>query len=139
MIIISPEERMLVQDSFNKMMTNSDTAADLFYSHLFEIAPQLKPLFADADMGDQGHKLMNMIAAIVGSLNDIHRVLPAIRELGERHVTYGVQKEHYALLGETLLWTLEQSLGDEFTPATEAAWANVYNNIVDVATQEAND
>ena len=138
-MIISPEERMLVQDSFNKVMANSDNAADLFYGYLFEIAPELEPLFANANMGEQGSKLMNMIAAVVGSLNDFHRVLPALKEMGERHVGYGVKKEHYPLLGESLLWTLEQSLGDEFSPAAKEAWANVYNIIVDVATQEAYD
>lgn len=136
-MIISPQERMLVQDSFEKMMANSDTAADLFYPHLFEVAPQLQPLFAEANMGEQGRKLMNMIAAVVGSLNDMHRVLPEIKEMGERHVNYGVKPEHYPILGETLLWTIEQVLGDEFTPAAKEAWANVYKTIVDVATQDA--
>lgn len=138
-MIISPQERMLVQDSFDKLMVNSDKTADLFYSHLFEIAPDLKPLFANANMGEQGSKLLTMIAAVVRSLNDFHRVLPAIQEMGERHVAYGVKKEHYPLLGESLLWTLEQSLGDGFTPATKEAWTNVYNSIADIATQGVYD
>ena len=47
--------------------------------------------------------------------------------LGRRHVGYGVQDSHYDTVGAALLKTLEQGLGDAFTPPVKAAWAEVYN------------
>jgi hemoglobin-like flavoprotein len=46
--------------------------------------------------------------------------------LGKRHVAYGVKPEDYDSVGAALLWTLEQGLGDDFTPDTKEAWATVY-------------
>lgn len=74
----------------------------------------------------QGQKLMSAIATVVDSLGDIDAVAPAARDLAKRHVAYGVRPEHYEIVGDALLWTLEQGLGDDFTPAVSAAWAAAY-------------
>jgi len=50
----------------------------------------------------------------------------AIQDLGRRHVEYGVKDHHYETVGATLLWTLKESLGAEFTPQAKEAWATVY-------------
>jgi hemoglobin-like flavoprotein len=59
-------------------------------------------------------------------LKQPERLLPAVRLLGQRHVGYGVQSSHYQTVGEALLWTLGQGLGDKFTPAVEEAWTAAY-------------
>jgi nitric oxide dioxygenase len=41
-------------------------------------------------------------------------------------VAYGAEEAHYAVVGDTLLWTLEQGLGEAFTPAVRQAWAEAY-------------
>jgi nitric oxide dioxygenase len=37
-----------------------------------------------------------------------------------------VEDRHYDLVGAALLWTLEQGLGDAFTPSAREAWAAAY-------------
>jgi hemoglobin-like flavoprotein len=69
---------------------------------------------------------MSAIATVVNSLGEIAAVAPAVSDLAKRHVAYGVRPEHYGLVGGALLWTLEQGLGDDFTPAVSAAWAAAY-------------
>ena len=34
--------------------------------------------------------------------------------------------EHYDTVASALLWTLEQGLGEQFTPDVKAAWVSVY-------------
>lgn len=134
---LTAQEKQLVQASFAKVAEISDEAAALFYGRLFEIAPEVKPLFADTDMTEQGRKLMKMIATAVGTLNDLDKLIPAVEEMGVRHVSYGVEKEHYGIVGEALIWTLEQGLGEDFTPETKSAWVNVYTILSNVATSTA--
>ena len=57
---------------------------------------------------------------------------PIAGDLAKRHVGYGVAREHYALVGSALLWTLEQGLADEFTPALRAAWEAAYSALSEV-------
>jgi hemoglobin-like flavoprotein len=46
--------------------------------------------------------------------------------LGARHAGYGVKDQHYKVVGEALIWTLERGLADQFTPEVERAWVRVY-------------
>ena len=122
---MTPEQVTLVQESWAKVTPIAETASELFYGRLFETAPEVKPYFK-GDMKEQGKKLMIMISTAVNALNNVEAVVPAIQELGKRHVSYGVKPEDYDSVGAALLWTLEQGLGDDFTPETKAAWASVY-------------
>jgi len=123
---MSPDQVRLVQDSFAQVAPIAAKAADLFYGRLFETAPETKPLFAGADMGAQGTKLMAAIAFVVSNLSAPEAILPNVQALARRHVGYGVQAAHYASVGAALLWTLEQGLGPAFTPEVRDAWAAAY-------------
>jgi nitric oxide dioxygenase len=122
---MSPTAIALVQDSFRKIVPIADQAAAIFYARLFDLDPELRPMFG-GDMTEQGRKLMSMLATAVGSLTRLDQLLPVVRALGIRHNGYGVSEEHYATVGAALLWTLEKGLGPEFTPAVRDAWTNTY-------------
>lgn len=133
---MTPEQIALVQSSFAKVAPIADTAAALFYGRLFEVAPEVRPLFK-SDLTVQGGKLMKMLGTVVNGLNDLGALLPAVRSLAERHTGYGVRPEHYAPVGAALLWTLGQGLGDEFTPEVEEAWTVAYGTLSTVMIEAA--
>ena len=122
---MGPERIDLVQKSFVSVIPIKTLAAELFYKRLFELDPQVASLFT-GDMVEQGNKLMGAMAMVVGGLKNWGRIEPAIRELGQRHVGYGVKPEHYQTVAEALLWTLEQGLGDAFTDEVKEAWTAAY-------------
>ncbi len=126
---------LLVQKSFEQVKPIADLAADLFYDRLFVLDPDLRRLF-QSDMSEQKHHLMTTLAFAVSGLNKPDRILPAVRQLGIRHIGYGVQEHHYQVVGEALLWTLAQGLGEYFTPEVEAAWTAVYT-LLATTMQEA--
>ncbi len=105
-----------------------EMAAALFYGRLFRIAPQTRPLFR-SDLGAQGRKLVDTLGFVVDHLDDPDALLPAARALAVRHVGYGVAAEHYAPVGEALVWTLQQMLGDGFGAAERDAWTEAYGAI----------
>ncbi len=115
----------LVQSSWNSVVPIKDTAADLFYDRLFDIAPELKPLFK-GDMAEQKNKLMQTLGVMVSTLKDLDSLVPVLKDLGAKHVAYGVEDIHYGKVGKALLWTLEKGLGSYFTPETKTAWTKVY-------------
>jgi hemoglobin-like flavoprotein len=125
---MTPDQVKLVQDSFAKVAPISEQAAVLFYDRLFEIAPQVKAMFPD-DMTEQRRKLMAMLAAVVSGLGNLESILPAASALATRHVTYGAKAEHYPVVGAALLWTLEQGLGDSWTPELADAWSAAYGTL----------
>jgi hemoglobin-like flavoprotein len=122
---MTPAEIALIRGSFNKVRPISVQAAELFYGRLFEVAPGVRALFK-GDMAEQGAKLMATIGMVVASLDRLEQVMPAVQELARRHVGYGALPAHYAVVGDCLLWTIGQGMGDDFTPETEAAWTKAY-------------
>jgi hemoglobin-like flavoprotein len=128
---MTPDQIELVQDSFVKVARISDRAAELFYSRLFEIAPQVRSLFPN-DMAEQRKKLMATLAVVVNGLGNLDTILAAAGALAKRHVNYGAEPAHYPAVGEALLWTLEQGLGSSWTPDVAAAWAAAYSMLSDL-------
>jgi len=123
---ITLEQKKLVQKTWEKVIPIADTAAELFYRRLFEIDPELKPLFKSTDMKEQSKKLIQMLAMAVKGLDNLDQLIPAVENLGRRHVGYGVKDSHYDTVGDALLWTLEKGLGEDFTPEVLDAWAQTY-------------
>ena len=125
---MTPHEIELVQSSFAKVEPIADTAAQLFYARLFEIAPSVKPLFHD-DMAEQRRKLMAALGVVVKGLTNLEAVVPVAQALAVRHVAYGVKAADYAPVGEALLWTLQQGLGEAYTPEVATAWTTAYQTL----------
>ena len=126
----------LVKRSYDLVDPIAETAAALFYGRLFELDPSLRPLFR-GDLESQGKKLMASIKLVVMGLEKPETILPAVRSLGQRHQGYGVQDAHYATVGAALLWTLEQGLGDAFTPEVKEAWTAAYTLLATVMQEAA--
>ncbi len=122
---MTPHQVDLVQSSFAKVASIADAAAAIFYERLFEIAPEVRPLF-HGNMAEQRRKLMTTLGVVVNGLKNLDAVLPAARELAVRHVRYGVKPAHYAPVGEALIWTLDRGLGADFTSEVRSAWLAAY-------------
>lgn len=133
---MNPQKIALVRSSWQQVLPIQDTAAQLFYGQLFELDPSVRSLFK-GDMTEQGRKLMAMINTVVNSLDALGPILGTIEALGRRHVAYGVTEAHYDTVGNALIWTLGQGLGQQFTPAVEDAWAEAYNTLATAMKQAA--
>ena len=109
-----------------------------FYDHLFSLDPALKGMFKE-DMSVQSKKLVRMLATLVAGLESLETIVPTLEALAIRHVGYGVRDEHYNVVGQSLLWTLEQQLGEAFTPEVRNAWIATYVLIAETMKTAARD
>ena len=123
---MTPDRRQLVTESWKALAPNGQQVGAIFYRRLFEIDPSLRPLFKDAILDEQIRKLITMLDLIVHWLDIPERLVPVLKQLGARHQGYGVQDEHYGKVGTALIGTLEEGLGDKFTPDLRSAWTEAY-------------
>ena len=128
---MTPEQKQLVRDSWAKVLPIQETAAELFYNRLFEQYPEVKPYF-QGDMKEQGRKLMAMLNVAVNGLDNLDTLIEPLKGSGKVHKDYGVQPEDYDKVGASFLWTLQQGLGDAYTPAVEDAWLATYTTVAKV-------
>ncbi len=122
---MTPKQIGLVQSTWEMVIPIQKQAATIFYDKLFAADPSLKPLFK-GDLEEQKDKLMKMIGIAVSSLDHLDDIVPAVQDLGRRHLAYGVKPKDYMTVGGALLSTLEAGLGPYFTPDVKEAWATTY-------------
>ena len=116
------ERRRLVTESWKTLAPNGAEVGEIFYRRLFEIDPDLRPLFSSVNMDHQIRNLVAMLDLVVHWLDVPEQLVPVLKKLGERHTTYGVRDDHYGKFGTALIGTLEEGLGDKFTPELRGAW-----------------
>ena len=136
---MTPQNVKLVRETWQMVVPMADQAAQLFYRRLFEIAPAATELFAETDMEKQRGKLLGALGLAVQSADRLEEIAPALEEMGRRHVSYGVEDEHYNVVGSALLWTLEQGLQDAFTDEVRAAWTELYVGVSSPMRRGARD
>ena len=116
----------LVRESWARFEPVAVSSARYFYEKLFELDPEASRLFAHTNMEAQYGKVMRMFAEIVRTLDQPETLVAELADLGRRHVQYGVHDSQYDSVGTALLWTLEQGLGEWFTPEVRDAWTEAY-------------
>jgi hemoglobin-like flavoprotein len=121
---MTQREKQIVSESFPLIREIAIPVSLLFYGRLFDLDPSLRPLFK-IDMTEQSKKLVAMLDAIVESIDDWERIVPVLRELGQRHVAYGVKEQYYDTLCSALVWAFGQALQPGFDAEVRAAWTAV--------------
>ncbi|MFC0117652.1 globin family protein [Pseudoalteromonas xiamenensis] len=128
---ITPRQKLLVQESFKLVEPIAEQAAGLFYQTLFTYDPSLKPLFK-SDLKSQGKKLMMTLKVAVKGLDDLDALVPVLQQLAARHVDYGVKASHFTPVGNALLYTLKQGLGEKWNPELRQAWVDTFRVVATV-------
>ena len=126
----------LVRRSFERVAPCMGEFADGFYDTLFGYQPALRLLFPD-DLDAQKNKLVEMLEAALGLLDEPEKLVPVLEESGRRHALYGVRERHYEPVGGALLAALGETLGAEFDTETAAAWARLYGVMSDAMMRGA--
>jgi hemoglobin-like flavoprotein len=125
---MTSEQIDLVRKSFDALWPFRRKLAEQFYARFFELAPDTRRLFPN-NMERQQLKLMDTIAAIVGTLDRREICQSVISHTGRKHADFGVQTSHFTAFGEALIWGLQQQFGPAFTPEVQQAWIVLYDAI----------
>lgn len=103
-----------------------ETVGGLFYNRLFEIMPEVKPMFSRSSMPEQSKKLLTMLSYVISKLDKLEDIMDEVKKLAQRHTKYGVRDEHYSAVGTALLWGLEKGLGEHWNDDVRIAWTEIY-------------
>lgn len=122
--MISTGQGALIRDSWQAMGPRAIHVADLFFDRLFELDPSLEERFPE-DVAAQRARFVQVVDSAVRAADDTSQLLSHARELGRRTPLEGLGSGHYLTMTMALLWSLEQTLAEDFTRPLERAWAAV--------------
>jgi methyl-accepting chemotaxis protein len=113
----------------------------LYNRRLFDMDPSAAEVFkfdrsalSDPDEFYQSERLMKHAMMFINMLDralqllgpDSDMMSDILKELGEKHIKYGVKPHHFAAMGEALMGVLVELLGDTFGKEAREAWSEVY-------------
>lgn len=140
---MTPDEFELIRRDGEVIRAEADRFSTRFYDALFEIAPSTRDLFSD-DLVVQRGKLVDeldfLVATAVASrtAHDLGPFLERARELGRRHVGYGVSGADYEPVGDALVAAL-RSVIEDWDEAHQNAWNGLFRLISDVMREGASN
>ena len=124
---LTPVQIELIRDSFHRLEPDTEVA-EKFYDRLFQIAPELRVMFR-GDMTGQGMRFMRTLRVIVQNLDEPEALHPYLEKLAQGHAAYGVKPEHFHPMGQALIWTMRESLGEAFPEGADTAWETAYEGL----------
>ncbi|KAM8833139.1 neuroglobin [Synchiropus splendidus] len=141
--MLSEKDKELIRGSWESLGKNKVPHGVIMFSRLFELDPNLLGLFnyntncgsspeclSSPQFLEHVTKVMLVIDAAVSHLDDLHTLEDFLLNLGRKHQAVGVSTQSFAVVGESLLYMLQCSLGPGYTGPLRQAWLNMYSIVV---------
>lgn len=131
------EMTALIRASLPILQAEGESFTRLFYHKLLSKYPELQHLFNPAHQaqGMQQRSLATALYAYAANIDHPAPLKDAIAVIANKHVALGVRAEHYPLVGQTLLASLQEWLGDRASPTLLEAWALAYQQLTEQLIQ----
>lgn len=134
--MLSNQQKEIIKQSFPSVLIHTIKNGSMVYEKLFELVPETKLLFRNTSMDRQGQMLVAAIGKIVKGLDHPEILENELIELAKRHIGYGLQPEYFIHFGTSLMYMLQNSLGDAWSAEMEDAWKNVYQDVAGIMIKE---
>jgi len=135
--MLSDPTRDIIKQTIPILRENGEALTRHFYQRMFTHDPHVKAFFnpAHQQAGTQQKALAAAILAYAEHIDDPGALADAIDLIAHKHVSLGIQPEHYPIVGKHLLGSIKELLGDAATDEVIEAWGEAYNLLAEVCIQ----
>jgi hemoglobin-like flavoprotein len=128
----------MLRSSFDLVIARQPQLTQRFYAILFERYPQVRPLFR-SNITSQAQMLQSALVAVLEHIEDPEWLKETLSDMGRKHVAYQVTDEMYTWVGASLLATLAEAAGSDWTAKLAQTWAAAYGAIAGLMQAAARD
>lgn len=113
---------------------HGETLTRHFYKRMFKHNPEVAPFFNPANQtaGKQQRALAGAIAAYAANIDNLEVLGGAVELIAQKHASLMIKPEHYPIVGENLLASIREVLGEGATDEVIEAWAAAYGFLADI-------
>lgn len=139
--MLDAQQRALVKATAPTLAAHGVDLISHFYQRLFTHHPMLKEVFNQGHQqsGNQQQALAAAVLAYAENIDDPSVLLPAVQRIAHKHVSLGIRPEHYAIVGQQLLASMTDVLGEAATPQLLSAWGAAYGQLADLLVDVEKD
>lgn len=129
--MLTEDQEHLIEATAPVVAEHLNTITTRFYPILFTRYPEVRALFNDSHQasGDQARALAAGVLRYVGLRKQPAAAREAMAIAISKHVSLGIQPEHYPMVGECLMAAIGEVLGEAITPEIADAWTALYNEL----------
>ncbi|ARP53638.1 flavohemoprotein [Alcaligenes faecalis] len=124
----------IVKSTAPILQAHGETLTRHFYQRMFKHNPEVAPLFNSSNQsaGTQQRALAGAIAAYAANIDNLGELSEAVELIAQKHVSLQIKPEHYPIVGENLLCSIKEVLGDGATDEVISAWGEAYNFLANI-------
>ncbi|PFX27019.1 neuroglobin-like [Stylophora pistillata] len=138
---LSRKTKNTLKESWKLVEPVKTEAGKAMFMRLFETHPNIQdtfPTFKGVSLDElmnsrslylHAKRVMAAVENTINALDDCEVLLESLSSLGQRHKVWFVREEHFKVVGEALLWTLQNMLEAKCTNEVTLAWTELYNFI----------
>lgn len=136
--MLTTEQEQLIAATAPVVADHLDAITQRFYPLMFERYPQVKALFNQAHQQDGGQPraLAGAVLAYVGLRQDPQQARGVLATVVSKHVSLGIQRDQYPIVGECLMAAIGEVLGEAVTPEVAAAWRGLYEELAGLLIEQ---
>ncbi|MGI9360153.1 MAG: NO-inducible flavohemoprotein [Parasphingorhabdus sp.] len=132
--MLSENTISIVKSTAPILQEHGETLTKHFYQRMFSHNPEVGPYFnaANQTKGTQQRALAGAICAYAANIDNLEVLGDAVELISNKHVSLMIKPEHYPIVGENLLASIKEVLGDGATDDVINAWAEAYGFLTDI-------
>ncbi|OQV04029.1 hypothetical protein CLAIMM_08979 [Cladophialophora immunda] len=131
---LSPEHQKIVKSTAPVLAEHGVAITSHFYKRMLSNHPELRNIFNSAHQstGTQPAALAQAVWAYAANIDNLGALTSAVSRIAHKHVSLGVTPDQYPIVGENLLASIQEVLGDAITQPILDAWAAAYQQLADI-------
>lgn len=131
---LTPEQEAIVKSTAPVLAQHGTAITTHFYKRMLTNNPELRNIFnaAHQNTGTQPAALAHAVWAYAENIDNLGALTTAVSRIGHKHASLGITPDQYPIVGENLLASLKEVLGDAITDPIVDAWAAAYQQLADI-------
>ena len=132
--MLSDKTMAIVKSTAPILQEHGETLTRHFYQRMFTHNPEVAPFFNPANQtaGKQQRALAGAIAAYAANIDNLEVLGSAVELIAQKHASLMIKPEHYPIVGQNLLASIQEVLGEGATDEIIGAWAEAYGFLADI-------
>jgi len=132
--MLSDKTIAIVKATAPVLQEHGETLTRHFYKRMFAKNPEVAPFFnaSNQESGTQQKALAGAICAYAANIDNLDVLGGAVELIAQKHASLQIKPEHYPIVGQNLLASIKEVLGDGATDDIIDAWAEAYGFLADI-------
>jgi nitric oxide dioxygenase len=132
--MLNPQTIAIIKSTAPILAEHGETLTRHFYKRMFSHNPEVAPFFnaAHQKAGKQQRALAGAITAYAGNIDNLEALGGAVELIAQKHASLTIRADQYPIVGENLLASIREVLGEGATDAVINAWAEAYSLLADI-------